>query len=453
MASVLEKKENHEVQLTIDVNPEAFEDALQRSFRKNANRFMIPGFRKGKAPMGLVTKYYGEGVLYEDAIDFAANPAYTEALEEHNLHPVSQPAIDIIDIGREKGLKFSVTVTIKPEVELGQYEGVEAVQPVYPVTDEEVDAEIKRTQERNGRMIPVEDRPIQDGDTANINYLGSLDDVPFEGGAADSYDLKIGSNTFIPGFEEQLIGHEAGETFDIEVTFPEEYQNEELAGKKAVFNVTVNNVKVRELPVLDDEFAKDVSEFDTLEEYRGSVRKKLEESASNRAKGIFEDNVIRAVNANAKVDIPDVMVDQEVDRMVDEQSNQMRYQGIELDQYLSYLGQTLDTFKEQLRDSARERVQTRLVLEAVSEAQAVEATEEEIEEEIGKMAKMYQMEADELKKRIPEGEDNFVAEAIIHRKTVEWLVSKAVPTAAPEPVADDSEEEKQAELPAEPETT
>jgi trigger factor len=437
MASVLEKKDDNVVMLTIDVTPEAFGDALQRSFRKNVNRFMIPGFRKGKAPMNLVTKYYGEGVLYEDAIDFAANPAYAAAVKEHDIEPVSQPEIDIVDIGREKGLKFTVLVTVKPEVTLGQYLEVEAVKPEYPVEDAAIEAELKRVQERNSRMIPVEDRPIQDGDTANIDYEGSVDGVPFDGGKGASYDLKIGSNTFIPGFEAQMIGHNSGESFDIQVQFPDDYGNEELAGKEATFAVTINSVKMTELPELDDEFAKDVSEFETLDDYKADLRKKQETNAENRANGIFEENVIKAVAANATVDIPHVMVDHEIEQMVEEQRGQMRYQGFELEQYLSYMGQTIDTYKEQMHEPAEDRVRTRLVLEKIAKEEAVAASEEEIEAEIEKMAAMYNMKAEDIKSRITDEKDNFVSETIIRRKTVELVVAKAIPVAPPPELAED----------------
>ncbi|MEA4888794.1 MAG: trigger factor [Clostridiaceae bacterium] len=431
MASVLEKKADNVVLLTIDVTPEAFADALQRSFKKNVNKFAIPGFRKGKAPMGLVTKYYGEGVLYDDAIEFAATPAYTAAIAEHGIEPVSRPEMDILDIGRDKGIKFTITVTVKPDVTLGQYLGVEAVKPEFPVTDDDVEKELSRVQERNSRMIPAEDRPVQDGDTANIDYEGFLDGKPFDGGKGAAYDLKIGSKTFIPGFEDQVIGHNAGESFDINITFPEDYNSDELKGKAVVFQVKINSVKIRELPVLDDDFAKDVSEFDTLAEYKESLRTKLLENNNKRAAGIFEENVIKAVSANAAVDIPHVMIDNEIDQMVDEQKNQMHYQGIELEQYLGYVGQTMETFKEQLHEPAESRVKTRLVLEAIAKAENMTADDAEVDAEIERMAAMYNMKADDLKSRLPSGESSFVHESVISRKTVERLTAQAVPVAPP----------------------
>lgn len=431
MASLLEKKENNQVLLTIDVSAEKFADALQQSFRRNAKKFNVPGFRKGKAPMNIVTKYYGEGVLYEDAIDIAAAPAYSEAIKEHSLEPVDRPEMDILDISRENGLKFTVLVTVKPEVTLGDYKGVEAVKPEKEVTDEDVEAELKRVQERNARLEPVEGRPVEQDDTANIDYKGFLDGEAFEGGEGKSYDLKIGSNTFIPGFEEKLIGHEAGETFDIDVTFPEDYGNEDLKGKAVVFNVTINSIKKRELPVLDDEFAKDVSEFDTLDEYRQDLRKNLQERADQQNDAAFEENVVRAVAENAEVDIPHAMVHQEIEGMIDQQRNQMRYQGIELEQYLSYMGQDMDAFREQLHEPAEQRVKTQLVLEAIAKAEAVEASDEEVDAEIERMAAMYNMKAEDLKERFVSSEQSFIHDSVISQKTVKMLKEAAKAVAPP----------------------
>lgn len=431
MASVIEKKENNVVELTIEVSPEVFSEALQRSFKKNANKFNVPGFRKGKAPMHIVTKYYGEGVLYDDAIDFAATPAYVAAIAEHGLDPVSRPDMDIIDIGRATGLKFSVKVTIKPEVILGDYLGVEAVIPEYPVTDEDVERDLKRVQERNARLVPIVDRAIEEGDTANIDYEGFLDGVPFDGGKGASYDLKIGSRTFIPGFEEQLIGKQVGEEFELDVSFPEDYTSAELAGKAVIFKVLINEVKNRELPVLDDEFAKDVSEFDTLSAYKASLRTKLEENAAHRASGAFEENVIQAVVANATVDIPHVMIHNEMDQMLDEQRQQMKYQGIELEQYLGYIGQSVETFKEQLHEPAEARVKTNLVLAALAKKEAIEASEEEVDAEIERMAKLYNMQVADLKSRLAASENGFVKESVIRNKLVAMLTAKAVKIAPP----------------------
>lgn len=427
MASELERKENYEVTLTIEVAPEEFNDAMQRAFKKNANRFVIPGFRKGKAPMGLVTKYYGEGVLYEDAIDIALGPAYKAAVAEQNIEPVTQPQIEIIHIGLNKGLKFKATVTVKPDVTLGQYLGVEAEKPEFTIEDQAVEEELRHVQERNSRLIPVDDRPVREGDTVNIDYEGRMDGVPFEGGEGESFDLKIGSHNFIPGFEEQLIGHNSGESFDIEVTFPEDYYNKEIAGKNATFSITINSIKMTELPELDDEFAKDVSEFDTLEEYKESLRQKLEENAKKESDRIFEENVIRAVVDQAEIDIPKAMVDVKIEQMIDQQRYEMRYQGFELEQFLSYTGQNLDEYKEQYRDLAENEVRTQLVLEAIAAAESLEVTEEELNAEIEKMARMYQMTPEDVKSRFFAENDDLLKEPILRRKAIELIVEKAVP--------------------------
>lgn len=445
MASVMEKKESNVVVLTIDVAPETFANALQRSFKKNAGRFNVPGFRKGKAPMHIVTKYYGEGVLYDDAIDFAANPAYLAAIKEHGLEPVSRPELDVQSISREEGLKFTVQITVKPEVVLGDYLGVQAESPDFEVSDEDVERDLARVQERNARLLPVEGRAIESGDTANIDYEGFRDGVPFEGGKGASYDLKIGSNTFIPGFEDALIGKTAGEAFELPITFPAEYGSADLAGKDVVFQVKVNEVKYRELPKLDDEFAKDVSEFDTLDEYKASLRAKLEESAANRAKGVFEDNVIKAVVEHATIDVPDVMIENEMDQMVSEQSQQMRYQGFELEQYLGYIGQTVETFREQLRDAALARVRTNLVLEAIAAKEAVTASEEEIEAEIERMATMYGMTAEDLKSKVAPGESSFITDSVVRNKTIALLTDSAVKVAVK---ADEGTDEEGVKKPA-----
>ncbi len=436
MGATVEKKENNVVTLAIEVSPEAFRQAMTQAYVKNAKRFTIPGFRKGKAPMALVTKYYGEGVLYDDAIDLAANPAYQAAIEEHGLDPVSRPDIDITAIGGDNGLQFTVSITVKPEVTLGQYMGVEAVKPEYPVTEQEIDDEITRVRERNSRLVPVEDRPIQDGDVANIDYEGFVDGVAFDGGKGSEYDLRVGSGTFIPGFEEQLVGKSAGDACEVNVTFPEEYGNEDLQGKAAMFQVKIHSIKFRELPELDDEFAKDVSEFDTLADYRASIRAQREEGAATRTRADFENNVVRAVVANATVDVPEVMIETEIDTMLENQAMEMRYQGIELDTYLQYMGKTREEFREGLRDAAAERVRTQLVLEAIAKAEQVEVAEADIEEEVERMAKMYSLPSEEIRERMFAGDNHYVRDGIAVRKTVEQLTEQAVAVAPPAAAAD-----------------
>jgi len=426
MASV-EKKDNNIVVISLEASPEEFKDALMKSFNKNKNRFQIPGFRKGKAPYKLVTQYYGEGVLYDDAIDFVVNPAYTAAVKENDIKVVSRPELDIQEIGADKGMKYTVTVTVKPEVELGQYEGVEAAYSYVAPSDETVEAELKRIQDRNGRMVPVEDRAVESGDTVTIDYEGFVDGVAFEGGKDEGHDLKIGSNTFIPGFEDQLIGHNIDEEFPIQVTFPEEYHAENLKGKEATFQVKIHAIKVKELPELDDDFAKDVSEFDTLDEYKADIKKSQEESAKKTAQDLFENEVVKAVCENAKVDIPECMVDTEIDSMIDEQNYRMRSQGIDLNTYLQYMGQTMDEYRAGLRTMAETRVKSSLVLEACAKAMNIEATDADIEEEAEKIASQYGMKKDDFMARIKDN-DEFLRESIVGRKTVDALAEKAVKT-------------------------
>ena len=431
MASILEKKENNIVLLTIDVSKEDFAEAVQKSFQKNRGRFQIPGFRKGKAPYHMVKQYYGEGVLYDDAIDFCVSPAYALAVKEHDLKVVSKPEMDILDIGADKGLKFTITVTVKPEVILGEYMGVEAHYHFHEATDEDVEKELQRVLERSARQITIEDRPVQLDDTATIDYEGFLDGVAFDGGKGENYDLKIGSGSFIPGFEEQVIGHQVGEEFAIVVRFPEEYHSEELKGKEVTFQVKIHAIKGRELPVLDDEFAKDVSEFDTLEEYKADILAKKQEQAKAHAESDFQNNVVKAACDHATVDIPDCMVATEVDQMVDEQSMRMKYQGIEIEQYLQYVGQTMEDFRAGMEPVAKMRVKSNLVVEAISAAEKVEATDEEIDEEAEKVAKQYNMTKEELYGRMG-GNDGFIREGIVGRKTVELMTAAAKKVACDE---------------------
>lgn len=421
--SSIEKKDNIVV-ISLEASAEEFKDAMMKSFNKNKNRFQIPGFRKGKAPYKLVMQYYGEGALYDDAIDFIVNPQYSEAIKEHDLKVVSRPELDIQEIGEDKGMKYTITVTVKPEVELGQYEGVEATYRYIAPTDETVENELKRQQERNGRKVPVEDRAVADGDIVTIDYEGFVDGVAFDGGKDEGYDLTIGSNSFIPGFEEQLIGHNIDEEFPITVTFPEDYHAENLKGKEATFQIKIHAIKVKELPELNDDFAKDVSEFDTLDEYKADIMKTQSEQAEKAAKDSFENEVVKVVCENAKVDIPSCMVDTEVDNMIDEQSYRMRAQGIALETYLQYMGQTMDEYKLGLRTMAETRVKTSLVIEACGKALNIEATDADVEEEAEKIASQYGMKKEDFLARIA-GNDQFIRDSIVGRKTVDALTEKA----------------------------
>ena len=433
MASTIEKKEHSQVVITFDASKEAWNEALKKSYGKNKNRFQIPGFRKGKVPYQLVCQYYGEGVLYEDAINELANSEYPEAVKEHDLKVVSRPELDVTEIN-DDGIKYTITVYVKPEFELGQYEGVEVPYKDQVVTDEDVDAEIERMRKRNASLEEVEDRPAQEGDTVTIDYEGFKDGVAFEGGKGEGYNLKLGSKSFIPGFEEQVAGHSTGEEFTIEVKFPEDYHAEDLKGADATFNVKIHAIKNEVVPELDDEFAKDVSEFDTLDELKADIRAKQQEKADKDNKAAFENETVRAVCDNCEIDIPDSMIQNEVEQMADDQAARMSNQGIALDMYLQYVGQSMEDFKKSLEPMARVRVKSSLVIEKITEKIDPEVTEEDYNEELTSIANSYKIDVEEVKKSI--GEDSaFLKDSIRARKTVEYLASKAVKVEPKEPEA------------------
>ncbi len=435
MASTIEKKENNIVEISLEATREEFEAALKQSYNKNKGKFQIQGFRKGKVPYQLVIQYYGEGVLYDDAIEFIASPAYVEAVKEHDLKVVSRPDLSIDEIG-ENGMKYKLAVSVKPEFELGQYEGVEVPYSVREVNDTTVSEEIERMLKRNASLEEIKDRAVENGDTAVIDYEGFKDGVAFEGGKGENYNLKIGSKSFIPGFEEQIIGHNVGDEFAIEVTFPEEYHSEDLKGAAATFNVKLHTIKCEKLPELDDEFAKDVSEFDTLDELKADIKKKQEDSAQKEAKAAFENAVITAVSENTEIDIPDSMVDTEIDQMVNEQNSRMSQQGINLDMYLKYVGQSMDEYKASLKPMAKIRVKSNLVIEKIASVINMEATKEDYDKEVEIIAESYKMSKEDIAKSL--GEDNeYLKEAIISRKTVEYIASKAVKTEPKEEKTDD----------------
>lgn len=442
MASTIEKKEHSQVVISLQANKEEWNGALKKSYNKNKNRFQVPGFRKGKVPYQLVCQYYGEGVLFEDAMNEIANEQYPEAVKEHDLKVVSRPEMDVQDINDE-GIKYSITVYVKPEFELGQYEGVEVPFKDQVVTDEDVDAEIERMRKRNASLEEVEDRAAQEGDTVTIDYEGFKDGVAFEGGKGEGYNLKLGSKSFIPGFEEQVAGHNVGENFTIEVKFPEDYHAEDLKGADATFNVTIHAIKTEVVPELDDEFAKDVSEFDTLDELKADVRAKQQERADKDNKAGFENETVRAVCDNCEIDIPESMIQNEVEQMAQDQAARMSSQGIGLDMYLQYVGQTMDDFKKSLEPMARVRVKSSLVIEKITEKIDPEVTDEEYNEEIATIANSYKMDLEEVKKSI--GDDSaFIKDSIKARKTVEYLASKAVKV-EPKPAEEAKEEEKSEE--------
>ncbi|NLV37286.1 MAG: trigger factor [Clostridiaceae bacterium] len=421
----VENLEKNMVKLVIEVDSEKFDQGLQKAFAKNANRFSIPGFRKGKAPRHMVEKFYGEQVLYEDAINVICPEAYDQAVEEQDIHPVDKPEIDIEQIGKGQTFIFTATVTVKPEVELGQYKGVEVQKATALVTDEDLDKEIDRVRDTNSRLISIDDRPVASGDTAVIDFEGFIDDVAFEGGKGTDYSLVIGSGSFIPGFEDQLIGVAAGEEKDVNVTFPEDYGSEELAGKPAVFKVKVNEIKLKELPELDDEFAKDVSEFDTLDEYKADLRKKLLESAEHKAHHENEDNVVNKVVENATIDIPTVMIDNRIEDLIYDFSMRLRYQGLELSKYLEIMGMDMAAFREQFKQRAEQEVKTQLVIEKVGIVEGIVPTQEDTDEEIKKLAENYKQPEEEFRQHLKPDDIEYIRSTLVARKTVDFLLDNA----------------------------
>jgi trigger factor len=373
----------------------------------------------------MVEKFYGEQVLYEDAINAVCPDAYDQAVEENDLHPVDRPEIDIKQIGKGQTFIFTAKVTVKPEVELGEYKGVEVAKANALVTDEDVDKEIEKVLDKNSRLVTVEDRPVASGDTAIIDFEGFVDGVPFEGGKGEGYNLVIGSGTFIPGFEDQLIGVAAGEEKDVNVTFPEEYGSKELAGKPALFKVTVKEIKLKELPALDDEFAKDVSEFDTLEEYKADLRKKLVEKAEHKAHHENEDNVVEKVVENAAIDLPAVMVEKRVDDLVHDFEMRLRYQGMELNQYIEMMGMDMKIFREQFAKRAEQEVKTQLVIEKIGAVEGIVPSEEDTEAEIRKLAETYKQSEEDFKQHLRPDDIEYIRSNLVARKTVDFLVENA----------------------------
>ena len=404
MSLQVEKMEKNMAKLTIEVAAEDLEKAMQNAYQKTKGRISIPGFRKGKAPRKMIEQMYGKGVFLEDAVNALIPEHYSKALAECDLEIVSQPTIDITQAEPGKALIFTAEVATKPEVTLGDYKGVEVPKTEINVTDEDVDAEIKKEQEKNSRTINVEDRGAQLQDVVTIDFEGSVDGVPFDGGQATEYPLTLGSNTFIPGFEDQLVGAKVGDDVDVKVTFPEEYQAKELAGKEAIFKCAVKKIEAKELPELDDDFAKDVSEFDTLAEYKEHVKTNLEERKANEAKRAKEDAAVDKAIENAQMDIPEAMLQTQCRQMLDDFSRRMQSQGLSMDQYFQFTGMTAEKMMEDMKPQALKRIQTRLVLEKVAEVENIQPTEEEVNEEISKMAEAYKMEADKLKELLGERE-------------------------------------------------
>ncbi len=426
MSLQVEKLEKNMAKLTVEVAAEEVETALQNAYLKNRKQISVPGFRKGKVPRQMVEKMYGPEVFYDDAVNELIRKAYPDAAKESELEIVSRPEVEVVQIEKGKPFIFTAEVAVKPEVTLGQYKGIEVEKADTAATDEEVAAEIDKEREANSRTITVEDRAVQDGDMTVIDFEGFVDGVAFEGGKGTDYPLTIGSGAFIPGFEEKLVGAEIGKEVDVEVTFPEEYHAKELAGKPAVFKCTVKEIKVKELPELDDDFAQDVSDFDTMDEYKADVRKKVEEKKEAEAKAKKEDAVIEKIIEGAKMEIPDAMVEMQAERMVDEFAQRLQMQGLSMDQYLQFTGGNVQALLEQSKPQALKRIQSRLVLDAVVAAESLTASDEEVEEELGKMAEQYKMEVEKLKEMMGDEDLKNIREDLAVQKAVELVTDAAV---------------------------
>ena len=426
MSVQVEKLEKNMAKLTVEVPAENVEKAIQGAYNKMKKSINIPGFRKGKAPRQLIEKMYGKEVFYNDAIDAMLPAAYSDAVEECGEEIVSHPQIDVVQIESGKPFVFTATVAVKPAVELGEYKGIQVEKAPIVVKDEEIEAQITKEREANSRTVTVDDRAVAQGDIVTLDFEGFVDGVAFEGGKGENYDLTIGSNTFIPGFEDQLVGAEIGKELDVNVTFPEEYGAKELAGKAAVFKCKVNGIKVKELPAVDDEFAQEVSEFDTLDEYKADIKAKLLKEKEDEAARAKEDAVIGKIIEGAKMEIPDAMVEYQTRQMLDEFAQRIQSQGISLDQYFQFTGLTEEKYMEEMKPRALQNIQSRLVLEAVAQAENLVAEEADIEEEIKKMADMYKMEADKIKELLGERQMEEMKKDIAVQKAAKLVAEAAV---------------------------
>ena len=411
----------YELEITVDA--QTFTDACKQAYLKQRKSIQIPGFRKGKATQGMVEKVYGEGVFFEDALEIVYPKAVGDAFDEAGLNVVDQPSdVDFPVMSKQEGVVITMKVTTYPEVTLGEYKGVKGKMLDTVATDEDVEAELKNMQDRNSRLVTIDDRKSQMGDTCDINFEGFVDGVAFEGGKGENYPLELGSNSFIPGFEEQVADRETGEEFDVNVTFPEEYEPS-LAGKDAVFKCKINEIKAKEMPELDDEFAKDVSEFDTLDELKEDLKKQISERKEANAKTDFENQIIDQIVEDMQAEIPECMFTQKCDDMVQDYAYRLQMQGLDLNTYLGYLGQTMEQFREQFMEGAKHQVKVKLALDAIVKAENIEATEEEIEQEVAKLAEQYSMDAEQIKKAVPAEQ---LSADIVTRKAVDFVVENAV---------------------------
>ena len=426
MSLQVEKLEKNMAKLTIEVSAEELEKAIQGAYLKQRKHISVPGFCKGKVPRQMIEKMYGVEIFYEDAANALIPEAYAKAYDESELAIVSQPSIDVVQLEKGKPFIFTAEVALKPEVTLGEYKGLKVDKVSTRVTAKEVDAKLEEEQKKNARTITVEDRAVQDGDEIVLDFEGFVNGVAFEGGKGENYPLTIGSGSFIPGFEEQLIGAEAEKEVEVNVTFPEEYHSEDLAGKEATFKCTVHEIKVKELPELDDDFAAEVSEFDTLEEYKADIKAKIKEQKQAEGNRQKEDQAVEKAVANATMEIPEAMIDTQVGQMVQEFAQRLQSQGLSMEQYFQFTGLTADKMNEEMRPQAVKRIETRLVLEAIAKAENIEISEEKLDAELTKMAEMYQMEVDKLKEYMGESEKEQMKADMAVQEAVTLLVDSAV---------------------------
>ncbi|ENK1244689.1 trigger factor [Clostridium sporogenes] len=422
----VENIEKNVVKLEITVDSEKFNEAVKKSFKKNAKRFNVPGFRKGKAPLNIIKKYYGEGVLFEDAINFCCEDTYPKAIEENNIKPVDFPQIDVVQIGEGKDFIYTAEVTTVPEVKLGDYKGVEVKKVSYEVEDEAVENELKSMQQKNARVSIKEEGTIEKGNIAIIDFKGYVDEKAFEGGEAKDYELEIGSGTFIGDFEDQLVGLKKDESKEVNVSFPEEYGREDLNGKPATFEVTVKDIKIKELPALDDEFAKEVSEFDTLEELKSDIKDRMKKELSEKAKAEYEEAVVEKVAANAEIDIPKVMIEKEIDNMVKDLEMRLKYQGLDLKSYYEFTNSSEEKVKEYMRETAEKRVKTDLIMQQIAKVEDIKATEEELKEKAMEVAKQYgQKDVEKTAELIVNAQKAYLEIDIVNGKVLDLLVQNS----------------------------
>ena len=450
MSHTYEKVSGNKAKLTFTIPAEQFDEAMQKAFLKMRGRINVPGFRKGKAPRRMIETLYGEGVFYDDAFELIFPDAYEAAVKEYDLHPVDRPQIDLDEIGAGKDLKFHLEVFVRPDVKLGEYKGLTVETEQQKLTDEMVDARISQDQDKASRTIDVEDRPVQEGDTVNLDYAGTVDGVAFAGGTAEKQTLKIGSNTFIPGFEEQMIGMNIGEEKDLQVKFPDEYHAEELKGKDAVFHVKVNGIQVTEKPELDDDFAADISEFNTFAEYKESIVKELTERISKNNDITAENALVDKAVENAEMDVPQAMIDDQADYMVREMAMRMSYQGLKMEDYLKYTGQTMDGIKAMYKPEAEKRVKTELVIDAIRKAEKIEPGEAEIEKAIADQAERSGQDAETFKKDLTDEQKNYLKDNAAIQMVLDLLKKDAKILEKKEEKAEEekAEEEKPAKKPA-----